>query len=89
MTLERFMILSSIDKLANNPARHNLMSVYLIFRDAIIIPLCNCGTSFYAGFVIFSIIGYMAQDAGVSVTEVITSGMLIYLTSINLSRNVL
>ena len=45
------------------------------FRDAIIIPLVNCGTSFFAGFIIFAVIGFMAADMGVGVEKVITSGI--------------
>lgn len=44
------------------------------YKDAIIIPCINCGTSFMAGFAIFSIIGFMADQAGVGVEDVITSG---------------
>ena len=43
-------------------------------RDSVIICAVNCGTSFFAGFVIFSIIGFMAQEVGQSVEEVIKSG---------------
>ena len=49
------------------------MSV-LTFRYAIAVPLLNCCTSFYAGFVIFSVLGYMANEAGVAVGEVVNSG---------------
>ncbi|KAK2153810.1 hypothetical protein LSH36_285g03067 [Paralvinella palmiformis] len=44
------------------------------FRDALIVCLTCGGTSFYAGFVIFSIIGFMAFETGLPVGEVITQG---------------
>ncbi|KAK7112886.1 sodium- and chloride-dependent glycine transporter 1-like [Littorina saxatilis] len=43
-------------------------------RDSIIIPIINCCTSFYAGFAIFSILGYMAKAKGVAVPDVTQSG---------------
>ena len=44
------------------------------YSDALFVPVVNCGTSFYAGFVIFSIIGHMAHLMKVEVEDVITSG---------------
>ncbi|ELU16913.1 hypothetical protein CAPTEDRAFT_153408 [Capitella teleta] len=44
------------------------------YRDARIIPILNSGTSVFAGFVIFSIIGFMAHETGESVENVITEG---------------
>ncbi|PVD38967.1 hypothetical protein C0Q70_01592 [Pomacea canaliculata] len=43
-------------------------------RDSITIPIINCLTSFYAGFAIFSVLGYMARAKNVSVSAVTTEG---------------
>lgn len=43
-------------------------------RDALIVPVINCLTSFYAGFATFSVLGFMAHQKGVSVEKVITGG---------------
>ena len=36
--------------------------------------LTNSGTSFFAGFVIFMVLGFMAQEAGKAVKDVAESG---------------
>lgn len=49
-------------------------NVFCCFRDTFLVPLINCGTSFYAGFVIFSSLGFMAHNKGVSVKDVAKIG---------------
>ncbi|NXF30626.1 SC6A9 protein, partial [Nyctibius bracteatus] len=44
------------------------------YRDSIIISITNCATSVYAGFVIFSILGFMANHLGVDVSKVADHG---------------
>jgi len=51
------------------------MSVGLC-RDAVIVTLINCGTSLFAGFVVFSILGFMAEKQNVDVKDVADDGML-------------
>ncbi|CAH3152263.1 unnamed protein product [Porites lobata] len=44
------------------------------YRDSIIFACVNSGTSFYGGFVIFSVLGFMAQKQGVKVEDVAKGG---------------
>ncbi|XP_074621887.1 sodium- and chloride-dependent creatine transporter 1-like isoform X1 [Acropora palmata] len=44
------------------------------YRDCIIFACVNSGTSFYGGFVIFSVLGFMAQKQQVPVSKVVESG---------------
>ncbi len=49
-------------------------SAWVLNRDALLIPTINCGTSIYAGFVIFSVLGYMANEKGQKIEDVATDG---------------
>ncbi|KAK3755831.1 hypothetical protein QZH41_013375, partial [Actinostola sp. cb2023] len=42
--------------------------------DTLIVSLINCGTSLFSGFVIFSVMGFMAHELGVEVKDVVKSG---------------
>ncbi|KAG9472196.1 sodium- and chloride-dependent GABA transporter 2-like [Eleutherodactylus coqui] len=44
------------------------------YRDCIALCFLNSGTSFVAGFAIFSILGFMAEEQGVPISEVAESG---------------
>ncbi|CAI9734865.1 sodium- and chloride-dependent glycine transporter 1-like [Octopus vulgaris] len=45
-----------------------------VYKDALIVPMINCATSIFAGFVIFSVLGFMAFETGVSVDNVVRQG---------------
>jgi NSS family neurotransmitter:Na+ symporter len=45
-----------------------------IVNNAFMTSLCNCGTSFLAGFAVFSTLGYLAHCTGAGVEEVIKGG---------------
>ncbi|XP_026324527.1 sodium- and chloride-dependent glycine transporter 1-like [Hyposmocoma kahamanoa] len=47
---------------------------YNNLKSSIIIPLVNSGTSIWAGFVVFSVLGFAAERAGVPVGQVATAG---------------
>ncbi|XP_025159006.1 sodium-dependent dopamine transporter isoform X2 [Harpegnathos saltator] len=45
-----------------------------VYKDALLTSLINSATSFIAGFVIFSVLGYMAHASGKSIQDVATEG---------------
>ncbi|XP_076341123.1 sodium- and chloride-dependent taurine transporter-like [Tachypleus tridentatus] len=44
------------------------------YKQCIIISCCNSATSLYSGFAIFSVLGFMANQQGLSIQEVAESG---------------
>ncbi|XP_002741555.1 sodium- and chloride-dependent GABA transporter 1-like [Saccoglossus kowalevskii] len=55
--------LGSYNKYSNN-----------IVIDSLVVCFVNCGTSFYAGFMVFATLGFMAHEQNVEVSEVVDSG---------------
>lgn len=56
-------------------AKQVVNSAYVMLnRDALLISFGNCLTSFFAGFVIFSFIGFLANELGKNVDEVADAG---------------
>ncbi|RUS72522.1 hypothetical protein EGW08_019718, partial [Elysia chlorotica] len=53
-----------------NPIHNN------VYRDALMTSVINCATSFFSGFIIFMILGYMADRTGQPIEEVATEGTL-------------
>ncbi|XP_022230124.1 sodium-dependent dopamine transporter [Drosophila obscura] len=45
-----------------------------VYKDALLTSFINSATSFIAGFVIFSVLGYMAHTLGVRIEDVATEG---------------
>ncbi|XP_033631856.1 sodium- and chloride-dependent glycine transporter 2-like [Asterias rubens] len=43
-------------------------------KDAVIVAWLDCFTSVFGGFVVFSVLGFMAHDAGTTVDKVVASG---------------
>lgn len=50
-------------------------------RDCIMLCSLNSATSFVAGFAIFSVLGFMAREQGVPISEVAESGKFFWETS--------
>uniref|UniRef100_A0A4W3K0T4 Transporter n=1 Tax=Callorhinchus milii TaxID=7868 RepID=A0A4W3K0T4_CALMI len=44
------------------------------YRDAYLLALINTTTSFFSGFVVFSVLGFMASEQGVDISKVAESG---------------
>ncbi|XP_042223468.1 sodium- and chloride-dependent GABA transporter 1-like isoform X2 [Homarus americanus] len=50
-------------------------------RDAVLVPILNCATSILAGFVVFSVLGFMAHRTGTTVEKVTSAGpALVFIT---------
>ncbi|KAG1654095.1 Sodium- and chloride-dependent glycine transporter 1 [Nymphon striatum] len=57
------LTMSSYNKFHNN-----------VYRDALMVPIINCGTSVFAGLVIFSVIGFMSHVTNSPIEKVVSQG---------------
>ena len=53
---------------------HTTGLLMLFFRDALIVPVANCLTSVFVGFVFFALMGYTADIVGEPIEKLIRSG---------------
>ena len=51
---------------------------HTFFRDTLIVGIVNAGTSIFAGFVIFSFLGYLSYELEESIEKVAQSGKHMY-----------
>lgn len=58
---------------------HLLLFLYSVFhRDCIALCILNSSTSIFAGFVVFSILGFMAHQLGLPMEDIASSGKYCY-----------
>ena len=60
------------------PKKNLNLTVVVCCRDCIFIACVNSFTSLYAGIVIFSVLGFMAKQQGVSIADVAESGTTLW-----------
>lgn len=58
----------------SNSYNHLTNSQLSTCRDCIIVTICDCFTSVFAGFAVFSIVGFMAYKTGLPVDQVAKAG---------------
>ena len=57
----------------------SLTIIFSVVRDVVMVGVGNALTSLYSGFVIFSVLGYMAHIKGVKVDDVTAGGKVSHL----------
>lgn len=70
--------LNWLTHLLTNNIYNNVVFFFCLSRDALLTSTVNCVTSFFSGFAIFSVLGYMAYKHGVKIEDVATEGESIH-----------
>lgn len=71
LSLSVFLLTASVAVLL---ILYSSLVTFFFCRDAFILAIINSGTSFFAGFVVFSVLGFMATEQGVDISKVAESG---------------
>ena len=54
------------------------------YSDSVVVPMLALGTGLLSGIIVFSVLGFMAHETGLKISDVVTQGLDYYLNFITL-----